>query len=105
MGLNSEGLHRVQVRALLGLAEPVLSLDLDVIEAVSELETFDLGALRVGRAVRDQREKHALSLQGVDHRMSIGEQMHLLLTILGKPVRQRMRDVSGRNRPPCCREF
>jgi hypothetical protein len=36
------------VGSLLGLAEAVLALDLDVVEIVFERETHDLGTLRLG---------------------------------------------------------
>ena len=41
--------HGVPVGALLGLAEAVLALDLDVMEAPGEIEAIDLGALQLGR--------------------------------------------------------
>jgi hypothetical protein len=96
-----ESFHGVHVRALLRLAEPMLSLDPDVVETVSELEPLDLGALRLGRSVGDQGEEHAPPLQGVDHLMGIGEQVNLLLPVLGKSIRQPVRHVARRNRPPC----
>jgi hypothetical protein len=43
------------VGSLLGLAEAVLGLDLDVVETVFEGETHDLGTLRLGGPVGDQR--------------------------------------------------
>ena len=46
---DAERLHRVQIGALLRLAETVLALDLDVIEAVRQREALDLGALRCRR--------------------------------------------------------
>jgi hypothetical protein len=39
------------VGSLLGLAEAVLALDLDVVETVFEGETHDLGTLGLGRLV------------------------------------------------------
>ena len=62
VGLDLESFHRVQIGPLLGLAEPALALDLDVVEPVCEFEPFDLGALRVSRAVGDQRQEDALCL-------------------------------------------
>ena len=43
------------VGPLLRLAEAVLALNLDVVETLFESEPHDLGALRLGRAVCDQR--------------------------------------------------
>ena len=54
----------MQIGALLRLAETVLALDLDVIEAMRQREALDLGALGVGGAVGDQRQPDAERLQG-----------------------------------------
>jgi hypothetical protein len=62
----------VQIGPLLGLAEPALALDLDVVEPVCEFESFDLGALRVSGAVGDQRQEDAPLLERVDHFVSVG---------------------------------
>ena len=43
------------VGPFLGLAEAVLAFDLDVVETVFEGKTQDLGALRLGRPVDNQR--------------------------------------------------
>jgi hypothetical protein len=45
---DAEHFHRMIVGPLLGLAEAVLALDLDVVETVFEGETHDLGTLRLG---------------------------------------------------------
>ena len=47
----------------LGLALAELALDLDMVEAMAEVEALDLGALRLGRAVGHQGELHAALAQ------------------------------------------
>ena len=54
------------VGPLLGLAETVLALDLDVVETVFQGEPHDFRALRLGRAVGDQRQLDAQPLQPVE---------------------------------------
>jgi hypothetical protein len=44
------------VGPFLGLAEAVLAFDLNVVETVFEGKTQDLGALRLGRPVGNQRQ-------------------------------------------------
>ena len=83
---------RVHVGLLLGLAEAMLALDLDVVETVLEGEPHDLGALRLGRAVGDQRELDAELLEGVDRIMGARKDEHLLfakrIEAIGKPSHQ-----------------
>src|SRR5689334_1479837 len=43
-GADAECFHRMQIGALLRLAETMLALDLDMMEAMRELEALDLGA-------------------------------------------------------------
>ena len=69
----------MQIGALFRLAETVLALDLDVIEAVRQREAFDLGALGLGGAVGHERKLDAVRLQRVDRIMRAGEDEHLLL--------------------------
>jgi hypothetical protein len=45
---DPEHFHCMTVSSLLGLAEPVLALNLDVVETVFEGETYNLGALLLG---------------------------------------------------------
>jgi hypothetical protein len=45
---DAERFHRMIVGSLLGLAEAVLDLDLDMVETVFEGETHDLGTLGLG---------------------------------------------------------
>ena len=70
---NSEHSHRVPTGPLLGLAEAVFGLDLYVIESVFEGEPLDLGALRLRRAVGDQRQLDAQLLQPVERLVRVGE--------------------------------
>ena len=60
------------VGPLLRLAEAVLALNLDVVETLFESEPHDLGALRLGRAVGDQRQLDAQLLQPVESRVRQG---------------------------------
>ena len=76
----------MQIGMLVGLAEAVLAFDLDMIEAVREIEAFDLGALGVGGAIGHQRELHAERLQLVDRLMRAGKDERLLLAIGGEAV-------------------
>jgi hypothetical protein len=64
---------------LLGLAETVLALDLDVVEMVFERETHDLGTLGLGGPVGDQRQLDAQLLQPVEGLVRIGEQRQFLV--------------------------
>jgi hypothetical protein len=72
--------------------EAVLALDLDMIEAMRQRKTLDLGALGVGGAIGHQRELDAERLQLIDRLMGAGEDEHLLLAIsveaIGDPVRK-----------------
>jgi hypothetical protein len=65
--------------SLLGLAEAVLALDLDVVETVFEGETHDLGTLRLGGPVGDQRQLDAQFLQPIEDLVRIGEQRQFLV--------------------------
>ena len=58
---DSEHFHRLVVGSFLGLAEAVFALDLDVVETVFKGEPHDLGALRLGRPVGDQKSLGTLS--------------------------------------------
>src|SRR6516162_7064822 len=69
---DSEHFHGMSVGALLGLAEAVLALDLIVIEAVFKGEPHDLGALRLGSAVGDQRELNAQPLHPIGGHRRVG---------------------------------
>src|SRR4051812_41560126 len=70
---DTERLHGVEIGALFRLAKAVLALDMDVVEAVNELEALDLGALGVGGAVGDERELDAECLELVDRLMRARE--------------------------------
>ena len=50
----------------------MLAFDLDVVETVFEGETHDLGALRLGGPVGDQRQLYAPLLQLVEGLVRIG---------------------------------
>ena len=76
---NSEHFHRMGVGPFLGLAEAVLALDLDVVETLFESEPHDLGALRLGRAVGDQRQLDAQLLQPIEGLVRFGEQRQFLV--------------------------
>src|SRR5580700_113954 len=65
--------ERVTIGLLLRLAEAVLALDLDVVEAVLQCETHDLLALRLGGAVGDERELDSESLQPVQRLVRAGK--------------------------------
>ena len=67
----------MNIGLLLGLAEAVLALDLDVVEAVLQREAHDLGALRLGRAVGDQRELDPELLQPVERLVRAREHAQL----------------------------
>ena len=56
----------------LGLALAELALDLDVVEAMGEVEALDLGALGFGGAVGDEGEADAGVAQRVDRGMGVG---------------------------------
>jgi hypothetical protein len=51
------------VGAFIGLAEALLAFDLDVVEAVRQIEAFNLGPLDVGSSVGHQAEKNAALLE------------------------------------------
>ena len=57
----------------------MLALDLDVVETVFEGETHDLGALRLRRAVGDQRQLDAQLLQPVERLVRVGEHRQFLV--------------------------
>src|ERR1700681_240158 len=52
-GLDVEPLQRVAIDRELGLALAELAFDLDMVEAMAEIEAHDLVALRLGRAGGD----------------------------------------------------
>src|SRR6516165_3815405 len=64
-GGDAERVHCVQIDALLGRAETAFPLDLDVVEAMGQFETLDLGTLHVSGAVGYQRELDPKRLQPV----------------------------------------
>ena len=70
--LDGQAFQGVRVNRRLGLALAELALDLDMVEAVLELEPCDLGALGEGGTVGDERELHAGGAQRVDRGMGIG---------------------------------
>ena len=88
--LDGEGRHGVAIGAFLGLAEAVLALDLDVVEAPGEVEALDLGPLAFRRAVGHQRQQDATGLEGVEGLVSAIEEADLLLAIGGEAVGERI---------------
>ena len=76
---DSEHFHGMGVGTLLGFAETVLALDLNVVEAVFEAELHDLGALRLACAVGDQGEPDTLLLKPIERRMRVGEHRQFLV--------------------------
>ena len=86
--------HGVPVGALLGLAEAVLALDLDVMEAPGQVEAIDLGALQLGRAVGDEGEQHPLPAQRIDDLVGVGVEGYLLLAGGREAIGQAPRDLA-----------
>src|SRR5262249_4442158 len=87
--------HGVQIGALLRLAKAVLALDLDVVKAMRELETLDLGALGYCPAIGDQRELDAERAQRVDRLMRAREDEHFFLAIGRKTVGNARSELGG----------
>ena len=73
----------------------MLALDLDVIEAMRELEALDLGALHVGGAVGDQREFDAACLERVDRIMRTGEHEDRFFAIGREAVGEAIGEIVG----------
>ena len=88
----------MHVGLLLGFAEAVLALDLDVVEAVFEREPHDLGALRLGRAVGDQRQLDPELLQPVERLVRAGKHAQFGLVDLLEPVGDRVAQLGRRRR-------
>jgi hypothetical protein len=57
----------------------VLALDLDLVETAFEREPHDFGALRLGRAVGDQRQLDAQLLQPIEGLVRVGEHRQFLV--------------------------
>ena len=90
----------MQIGFFLGLPEPVLTLDLDVVEAVLEREAHDFFALRRTGAVGDERELDPELLQPVERLVRAGKHAQLgflhVVEAVGDPVAQ----LGGRRRLP-----
>ena len=83
---------------LLGFAEAVLALDLDVVEAVRQGKALDLGALRRGCAVGDERELDAELLQAVERLMRAREHAQFGVLEFVEPIGNRVTDLARRRR-------
>src|SRR6202030_102158 len=74
---DAERSERMAIGLLLRLAEAVLALDLDVVEAVLQGKALDLGALRRSRAIGDERELDAEFLQPIERLVRAREHAQL----------------------------
>src|SRR6476660_10458722 len=85
----------MQIGAFLRLAKAVFALDLDMVEAMRQLETLDFCALGYGRPVGHEREFDAARFQRIDRVMRAGKDEHLLFAVgreaVGEPNRQVLR--------------
>jgi hypothetical protein len=73
------------VGPFLGLAEAVLAFDLDVVETVFEGKTQDLGALRLGRPVGNQRQLDTYQPSSAIHIVRSVAEISLGLLAMTKP--------------------
>ncbi len=85
-GIDLEPLQRVSIDREFGLALAELAFDLDMVEAMAEIEAHDLVALRLGRAVGDQGELDASLAQGVDGGVGIGIELVFVAPHLGESI-------------------
>ena len=99
MRLDLERVERPPIGALFRLAEAVLALDLDVVEAVGEVEALDLRPLGRPVPVGDQPQPNATALQLVEGLVGAVEQVHLLVAKRGEAVSEAHGDLIVHRQP------
>src|SRR5271154_2504011 len=86
------------IGALFGLAEPVLALDLDMVETLFEGEADHLGALRLGGTIGGDGQAHAELLEAIERLVSAGKHAQLGVVDLVEAIGHRFATPACRNR-------
>eukprot|EP00435_Cladocopium_sp_Y103_P078511 s1_g2250.t1 len=88
-----ENRERMPVGFFFWFAEPVFTLDLNMIKTVFESEPRDLWALGLRSAIRDQGKFDAQIFQTVDGFQCAWKRFQFFLTIVRKPVSQFVNEI------------